>query len=119
MAGQTGSLPGSAERPRRRSQDKLPVCPTLAPRFSSLQGVATRHYERKRSIQLFPNRYLRRPDKHIGAVLSEGLDVRRFGMLIQSSHARPVFIGDELSGLLDRLMKFVVDAGRFGSCGGD
>jgi hypothetical protein len=32
--GQTGSLPGFPERPHRRSQGKLPVCPTLEPRFS-------------------------------------------------------------------------------------
>src|SRR5262245_9191821 len=41
--GQTGSLPGFPERPHRRSQGKLPVCPTLAPRFSFFQSVATRH----------------------------------------------------------------------------
>src|SRR5215510_439304 len=41
--GQTGSLPEFPERPHRRNQGKLPVCPTLAPRFSFFQGVATRH----------------------------------------------------------------------------
>src|SRR5215510_12105836 len=41
--GQTGSLPGLLDRPHRRSQGKLPVCPTLAPRFSLFLGVATRH----------------------------------------------------------------------------
>src|SRR5262245_46596082 len=39
--GQTGSLPGLLDRPHRRSQGKLPVCPTLAPRFSFLQVAAT------------------------------------------------------------------------------
>src|SRR5215471_11374786 len=75
--------------------------------------------KRKRSMYLFPNRYLRRLDKHLGAVLPEGLNVSRFGMPIQSRHALPIFIGDEISGLLDRLMKIVVDAGRFGSRRGD
>src|SRR5262245_46713116 len=41
--GQTGSLPGVPERPHRRSQGKLPVCPTLAPRFSCFQRIATPH----------------------------------------------------------------------------
>src|SRR5215475_353500 len=40
-------------------------------------------------------------------------------MLIQSRHALPIFIGEEMSGLLDRLMKVVVDAGRFCSRRGD
>src|SRR5215471_2048442 len=40
--GQTGSLPEFPERPRRRNQGKLPVCPTLAPRFSFFRGVAMR-----------------------------------------------------------------------------
>src|SRR5262245_6374852 len=40
---QTASLPGSPERAHRRSQGKLPVCPTLAPRFLFLPCVATRH----------------------------------------------------------------------------
>src|SRR5262245_56067922 len=38
--GQTGSLPCSPERPHWRGQGKLPVCPTLAPRFSFFQNVA-------------------------------------------------------------------------------
>src|SRR5215813_9482935 len=42
MVGQTGSLPGFPERPHQRSLGKLPVCPTLAPCFSFLHGVATR-----------------------------------------------------------------------------
>src|SRR5262245_63662359 len=41
--GQTGSLPSLPLSPHRRSQGKLPVCPTLAPRFSFFQRVATRH----------------------------------------------------------------------------
>jgi hypothetical protein len=41
--GQTGSLPLLLEMPHQRSQGKLPVCPTLPPRFSFFQGVATRH----------------------------------------------------------------------------
>src|SRR5215831_7250910 len=36
--GQTGSLPGFPERRRRKSQGKLPVCPTLAPRLSFFQA---------------------------------------------------------------------------------
>src|SRR5262245_50462686 len=43
MVGQTGSLPGLPERSHRRNQGKLPVCPTLAPRFSFFQGGATPH----------------------------------------------------------------------------
>src|SRR5262247_37033 len=38
--GQTSSLPSLPERPHRRNQGKLPVCPTLAPPFSLFQGVA-------------------------------------------------------------------------------
>jgi hypothetical protein len=41
--GQTASLPVFPERSHRKSQGKLPVCPTLAPRFSLFQGIATRH----------------------------------------------------------------------------
>src|SRR5262245_19799244 len=41
--GQTGSLPSLLLRPNRRSQGKLPVCPTFAPRFSFFQRVVTRH----------------------------------------------------------------------------
>src|SRR5262245_62461006 len=41
--GQTASLPGIPERPHRRSQGKLPVCPTFAPRFSFFQGGVTGH----------------------------------------------------------------------------
>jgi hypothetical protein len=36
-------LPGFPERPHRRIQGELPVCPTLAPLFSLFQGVATPH----------------------------------------------------------------------------
>src|SRR5262249_7731631 len=42
---QTGSLPGFPERSHRKSQGKLPVCLTLAPRLSLFQGVAARHVE--------------------------------------------------------------------------
>src|SRR5262245_33557164 len=44
--GQTGSLPGFRER---SSQGKLPVCPTLAPRFSLFQRIANgeRHGNRQ------------------------------------------------------------------------
>src|SRR5215813_12445622 len=41
--GQTGSLPGFLELPHRRNPGILPVYPTLAPRCSFCQGVATRH----------------------------------------------------------------------------
>src|SRR5262245_66039609 len=36
--GQTGSLPGFPEIPHRRSQGKLPVCPTISLRFSFHQA---------------------------------------------------------------------------------
>jgi hypothetical protein len=65
--------------------------------FHPFRASRSEIHELKGSIQNFPNRYLRRFDKHLGAILPEGLNVRRFGMLIQSLHARPIFVGEEMS----------------------
>ena len=65
--------------------------------FHPFRASLSEIHELKGSIQNFPNRYLRRFDKHLGAILPEGLNVLRFGMLIQSGHARPIFVGEEMS----------------------
>src|SRR5262245_36708655 len=128
--GQTGSLPWLFRCGLPGRQGKLPVCPTLAPRFSLFQGVVPRHEGLSENRQNFSgsrvlSRILRNSDdkrlnhiyKRKMSLVVERIKTRGKAPLFVAGHTSDARVGGGLRILFpffgDRLVRSVGEHGEY------